>query len=95
MKTRDRRVCRCCGNEFSGAVEFCPVCMLHGALTKSGFESGESFAEQDRGESTPTRVSHRFEHYELMSDKDGKPVELGRGAIGSLTKRSMSIFDVP
>ena len=66
------------------------MCMLHGALTKSGFESGESFAEQDRGESTPTRVSHRFEHYELMSDKDGKPVELGRGAMGVTYKA----FDV-
>ena len=30
MKTEDRRVCPSCGNEFSGAMEFCPVCMLHG-----------------------------------------------------------------
>ena len=55
MKTEARRVCPSCGNEFPGAVEFCPVCMLHGALA-SGVESGESFAEQDGGESTPTRV---------------------------------------
>ena len=28
MKTEDRRICPNCGNEFPGAVEFCPVCML-------------------------------------------------------------------
>ena len=39
--TEDRRVCPSCGNEFSGAVEFCPLCMLHGALADD-VESGES-----------------------------------------------------
>ena len=32
MKTEDRRACPSCGNEFSGAMEFCPVCMLRGVL---------------------------------------------------------------
>ena len=46
-------------------------------------EFGESSpAEQERVESTSTRIPHRFEHYELMSEEDGKPVELGRGAMG-------------
>src|SRR5580692_10059302 len=27
-------------------------------------------------------LSHRFEHYELVTGEDGKPVELGRGAMG-------------
>ena len=27
-------------------------------------------------------ISHRLEHYELMTNEDGKPVELGRGAMG-------------
>ena len=81
MKAVDRRVCPSCGNEVSGAVEFCPICMFRQALA-DGVESGESSAEQGRGESAPTRVSHRFEHYELMRDEDGKPLELGRGAMG-------------
>jgi hypothetical protein len=45
MKTEDRRACPSCGNEFSGAVEFCPVSMLHGALADD-VESGESSSER-------------------------------------------------
>ena len=48
MKTEDtegRHVCPSCGIEFSGAVEFCPVCMLHGALADD-VESGESSSER-------------------------------------------------
>ena len=32
MKRKPRLACPTCGNEFSGAMEFCPVCMLHTAL---------------------------------------------------------------
>jgi tRNA A-37 threonylcarbamoyl transferase component Bud32 len=81
MKTEDRRLCPCCGNEFSGVMEFCPVCMLRKALG-DGIESGESSAEPDGAQTTPTRGPHRFEHYQLVSDEDGQPLELGRGAMG-------------
>ena len=41
MKTEARRTCPTCGNELSGAMEFCPVCMLRKGLA-DGVESGES-----------------------------------------------------
>ena len=31
---------------------------------------------------TPEQSAQRFEHYELVKGEDGKPVELGRGAMG-------------
>jgi hypothetical protein len=80
MSTETQRVCPSCGNEFSGAVEFCPVCMLRKGLA-GGVESGESTFE-DTVMPTLEQAAQRFEHYELVSTEDGKPVELGRGAMG-------------
>ena len=39
---------------------------------------------------TPEQAAQRFEHYELVTGEDGKPVELGRGAMGVTYKA----FDV-
>ena len=80
MKTEPQRTCPSCGNELSGAMEFCPVCMLREGLA-GGVESGESSFEE-AVKPTPKRVAQRFEHYELVTGEDGKPVELGRGAMG-------------
>src|SRR6516165_1854387 len=80
MSTEPKRTCPSCGNEFSGAMEFCPVCMLRKGLA-GGVESGESsFEETVR--LTPDQPPKRFEHYELVTGEDGRPVELGRGAMG-------------
>ena len=81
MSTEPQRTCPSCGNEFSGAMEFCPVCMLRKALVGT-VESGESFASEGTVKPTPGQVVQRFEHYELVTGEDGKPVELGRGAMG-------------
>jgi hypothetical protein len=44
-------------------------------------ESGEaSFDEAAKPK--PLQALQRFEHYELVTGEDGKPVELGRGAMG-------------
>ena len=89
MNTEPQRTCPSCGNEFSGAMEFCPVCMLRKGLA-GGVESGESSASEDTVKPTPEQAAQRFEHYELVTGEDGKPVELGRGAMGVTYKA----FDV-
>src|SRR6202521_533014 len=88
MSTEPQRSCPSCGNEFSGAMEFCPVCMLRQALV-AGVESGES-ASEDTIKRQPEEAVQRFEHYELVTGEDGKAVELGRGAMGVTYKA----FDV-
>ena len=81
MSTEPQRTCPSCGNEFSGTMEFCPVCMLRKALA-DGVESGESSASEDTVKLTPEQAVQRFEHYQLVTGEDGKSVELGRGAMG-------------
>src|SRR5271165_2694770 len=82
MSMEPQRTCLSCGNEFSGAMEFCPVCMLRKGLA-GGVESGESSTSEDTVKPTrPEQAVQRFEHYELVTGEDGKPVELGRGAMG-------------
>ena len=78
--TEDRRVCPSCGNEFSGAVKFCPLCMLHGALADD-VESGESSSERVIKPKSQD-VARRFQHYEVVVGEDGRVVELGHGAMG-------------
>ena len=81
MMMEPQRTCPSCGNELSGAMEFCPVCLLRKGLA-DWVESGESSASEEAVKPTPHQPAQRFEHYELVTGEDGKPVELGRGAMG-------------
>jgi hypothetical protein len=46
MSADPQRTCPSCGNEFSAAMEFCPVCVLRKALA-AGVESGGSSASRE------------------------------------------------
>src|SRR5246127_3861172 len=80
MSTESQRPCPSCGNEFSGAMEFCPVCLLRRALPGAAESVASSF--EDAIKPTSEQPAQRFDHYELLTGEEGKPVELGRGAMG-------------
>ena len=60
MKTEAQRTCPSCGNEFSGAMEFCPVCMLHKGLAEGAESSGSS--SENAAKHMPDPPLQRFEH---------------------------------
>src|SRR5215470_10955010 len=77
----DTRTCLVCGTQFPRSKEFCPVCIPREAMDEQ-IRPAKTFLKGVRPNRSGRRLSHRFEHYELITDQDGKPVELGRGAMG-------------
>ena len=77
----DTRTCLVCGAQFPRSKEFCPICILREAMDEQ-IKPAKTFLKVVPPNRSGRRVSHRFEHYELVTDQDGKPVELGRGAMG-------------
>jgi serine/threonine protein kinase len=72
VKTTDKRACPSCGTLFPDNSETCPVCALRGALQSDELSSSPNDASADL----------RFEHYQILRNEDGTPVELGHGAMG-------------
>jgi WD40 repeat protein/serine/threonine protein kinase len=81
-------VCPACGAKFSARPDsaFCPVCLLRGALANESqstiSEILSSGASETPSDQAPRSSLHQFENYELILGRDGKPIELGHGAMG-------------
>ena len=86
---QEARTCPVCGTKFSAAgdSDFCPVCMLHGAAGGESAATGEpgsvsGVAAASADEADGGSQARRFDQYEVMLDEAGRPIELGRGAMG-------------
>lgn len=69
-----KRTCPKCSTSLPASTEFCPVCTLLNALDDEETDSTVLPALSD--------PQPRFEHYQILIGEDGKPFELGRGAMG-------------
>jgi hypothetical protein len=80
MSTDPKRTCPSCGQPISGTLSFCPVCFANDVVGGKAAASGAASPE-DRVEA-PANPAPSFGHYRLLAAEDGKPIELGRGAMG-------------
>jgi TolB-like protein len=65
-----KRACSVCGTLLADDSAYCPVCALHGILETQGDSVSDTSSEL------------RFEHYQVLRNEDGTPLELGHGGMG-------------
>jgi serine/threonine protein kinase len=68
--TPAKRACSVCGTLLAEDSAYCPVCALRGVL------------ETQSDSVTDASSELRFEHYQVLRNQDGKPLELGHGGMG-------------
>jgi len=68
--TPAKRACSVCGTLLADDSAYCPVCALRGVQ------------ETQSDSVTDPSSELRFEHYTVLRNAEGKPFELGRGAMG-------------
>ena len=76
--TSAKRACPVCGTLLADDTAFCPVCAFQQALGTQTYSVSNGSSEL------------RFEHYTVLQNAEGKPFELGHGAMGTTYKA----FDV-
>ena len=101
LARREIRTCATCGTKFSVTSDsgMCPVCLLLGSFGEESASADSLIAASgSEGRSAETEhlsIVRRFENYEVMLDEDGKPIELGRGAMGITYKAFDADLRIP
>jgi serine/threonine protein kinase/tetratricopeptide (TPR) repeat protein len=78
VRPEDTRSCPTCGKLLDAGHAFCPVCVLRAALDTDSPEA--ELPESAPSPGLPGEL--RFGHYEIVVGDDGRPLELGSGAMG-------------
>ena len=68
--THGKQACSVCGTLLADDSAYCPVCALRGAVEPQG-DSGTHISSE-----------LRFEHYQVLRNENGTPLELGHGGMG-------------